>query len=295
MIGKVAAAWRAQPELRNPAMLDELMRLWVESEATRLTGERLRQQLVSGQPGPEGSAMKLALARLTQAISGLEMQLHGEAGLRYDDWTLRRPEIGRLHRTRARIPIPARQGQLDRGWNLGDSTQRNRRTGARFATRTPRGQGHCLEGPAPMTTANLLYTDTEDALRDTCPAAVRRALQARSGRHPLRPAPMWTSPASGKRSPPNSDSPDCWCPSRSAGQARAPARRPWSWRRSGARSRQFRFLSSAVLATVALLKTGETQTLRSLADGSTTGALTIPLSTPPGAYTATVPGSVRRA
>src|ERR1700757_2804767 len=26
MIGKVAAAWRAQPELRNPAMLDELMR-----------------------------------------------------------------------------------------------------------------------------------------------------------------------------------------------------------------------------------------------------------------------------
>jgi alkylation response protein AidB-like acyl-CoA dehydrogenase len=92
MIDNVVAAWRAQPELRNPAMLDELMRLWVESEATRLTGERLRQQLVSGQPGPEGSAMKLALARLTQAISGLEMQLHGEAGLRYDDWTLRRPD-----------------------------------------------------------------------------------------------------------------------------------------------------------------------------------------------------------
>ncbi len=93
MIGKVVAAWRAQPELRDPAMLDQLMRLWVESEATRLTGERLHQQLVSGQPGPEGSAMKLALARLTQAISGLEMQLQGEAGLRYDDWTLRQPEI----------------------------------------------------------------------------------------------------------------------------------------------------------------------------------------------------------
>ena len=92
MIGTVAAAWRAQPELRNPAMLDDLMRLWVESQALRLTGERLRQQLASGQPGPEGSAMKLALARLTQAISGFEMQLHGEAGLRYDDWTLRRPE-----------------------------------------------------------------------------------------------------------------------------------------------------------------------------------------------------------
>jgi alkylation response protein AidB-like acyl-CoA dehydrogenase len=93
MIGNVVAAWRAQPELRKPTMLDELMRLWVESEATRLTGERLRQQLLSGQPGPEGSAMKLALARLTQAISGLETQLHGEAALRYDDWTLRRPEM----------------------------------------------------------------------------------------------------------------------------------------------------------------------------------------------------------
>jgi alkylation response protein AidB-like acyl-CoA dehydrogenase len=92
MIGKVAAAWRAQPELRSPAMLDELMQLWVEAEAMRLTGERLRQQLASGQPGPEGSAMKLAFARLAQAISGFEVQLHGEAGLRYDDWTLRRPE-----------------------------------------------------------------------------------------------------------------------------------------------------------------------------------------------------------
>jgi alkylation response protein AidB-like acyl-CoA dehydrogenase len=93
MIGKVAAAWRAQPEPRNPALLDEVVRLWIESEAMRLTGERLNQQLASGQPGPEGSAMKLALARLTQAMSGLEMQLNGEAGLRYDDWTLSRPEI----------------------------------------------------------------------------------------------------------------------------------------------------------------------------------------------------------
>ena len=32
MIGKVADAWRAEPQLRNPAMHDELMRLWVEAE-----------------------------------------------------------------------------------------------------------------------------------------------------------------------------------------------------------------------------------------------------------------------
>jgi alkylation response protein AidB-like acyl-CoA dehydrogenase len=92
-IGKVTAAWRNQPELRDPAMHDELMRLWVDAEALRLTGERLRQQASTGQPGPEGAGMKVAFARLAQAISGFEVELHGEAGLRYDDWTMRRPEL----------------------------------------------------------------------------------------------------------------------------------------------------------------------------------------------------------
>ncbi len=92
MIGKVAGTWRTQPELRTPAMHDELMRLWVASEVARLAGERLRQRLAAGQPGPEGSGMKLAFARLAQTISGFEVELSGEAGLRYDDWTMRRPE-----------------------------------------------------------------------------------------------------------------------------------------------------------------------------------------------------------
>jgi alkylation response protein AidB-like acyl-CoA dehydrogenase len=59
----------------------------------RLAGERLRQQLAAGHPGPEGSAMKLAFARLNQAVSGLEVELLGEEGLRYDDWTMTRPDI----------------------------------------------------------------------------------------------------------------------------------------------------------------------------------------------------------
>jgi alkylation response protein AidB-like acyl-CoA dehydrogenase len=92
MIGKVTEAWRSEPALRNPAMHDELMRLWVESEVARLTGERLRQRLAAGQPGPEGAGMKITFARLAQAISGFEIQLHSESGLRYDDWTMRRPE-----------------------------------------------------------------------------------------------------------------------------------------------------------------------------------------------------------
>jgi alkylation response protein AidB-like acyl-CoA dehydrogenase len=91
-IGKVTEAWRKEPKLRNPAMHDELMRLWVETEVLRLAGERLRQQAVAGQPGPEGAGMKITFARLAQAISGFEIELHAEAGLRYDDWTMRRTE-----------------------------------------------------------------------------------------------------------------------------------------------------------------------------------------------------------
>ncbi len=91
MVGKVAEAWRAHPERRTPGTHQRLLELWVESEVLRMTGQRLRQKLAVGAPGPEGSAMKLTFARLAQELSGLEVELLGDDGLRYDDWTLRRP------------------------------------------------------------------------------------------------------------------------------------------------------------------------------------------------------------
>ncbi|WFB11098.1 acyl-CoA dehydrogenase family protein [Streptomyces sp. LX-29] len=93
MIGIVADTWRDRPELRTHDLHQRLLRLWVEAEVARLAGERLGQRLAHGEPGPEGSAMKLAFARLNQEISGLEVELLGEEGLGYDDWTLRRPEL----------------------------------------------------------------------------------------------------------------------------------------------------------------------------------------------------------
>ena len=92
MIGVVADAWRELPERRTHDAHQRLLRLWVEAEATRMTGVRLAQKLAAGSPGPEGSAMKLGFARLAQQLSGLEVELRGDDGLRYDDWTLRRPE-----------------------------------------------------------------------------------------------------------------------------------------------------------------------------------------------------------
>jgi alkylation response protein AidB-like acyl-CoA dehydrogenase len=91
LIGLLADTWRKRPELRTPGAHDALMRLWVQAEAARLTGVRLRQQLAAGQPGPEGSAAKLQFAKLNQQITSLELEILGEEALRYDDWTNRRP------------------------------------------------------------------------------------------------------------------------------------------------------------------------------------------------------------
>ena len=92
LIGLAARAWRDQPGQRTPGLHDRLLRLWADAEVARLAGERLRQSLAAGQPGPEGSAAKLVFARLNQEISEFEVELAGEDGLRYDDWTMRRPD-----------------------------------------------------------------------------------------------------------------------------------------------------------------------------------------------------------
>ncbi|WP_182906512.1 acyl-CoA dehydrogenase family protein [Microbispora sp. H13382] len=92
MMGVVAETWRSRPELRTHDLHQRLLKLWVDSEVMRLTAVRLREQLAAGHPGPEGSGMKLAFARLHQELSGLEVELLREDGLAYDDWTFRRPD-----------------------------------------------------------------------------------------------------------------------------------------------------------------------------------------------------------
>jgi alkylation response protein AidB-like acyl-CoA dehydrogenase len=91
MIGSAARTWREHPELRTPGLHDRVLRLWADAEVARLASDRLRQQLAAGQPGPEGSAAKIVFARLNQEISSFEVDLAGGDGLRYADWTMRRP------------------------------------------------------------------------------------------------------------------------------------------------------------------------------------------------------------
>jgi alkylation response protein AidB-like acyl-CoA dehydrogenase len=92
MIGSAARTWRQRAELRTPGLHDRMLRLWADAEVARLAGVRLRQQLAAGKPGPEGSGAKLVFARLNQEISEFEVELTGADGLRYDDWSMRRPD-----------------------------------------------------------------------------------------------------------------------------------------------------------------------------------------------------------
>ena len=182
--------WRQRPELRTPGMHDAVLRLWVAAEAARLAGERLRQQLAAGEPGPEGSA---AEARLRPAQPGdlrLELELLGEEGLRHDDWTMRRPSDRGLPRPHA----PGYRYLRAKGNSIeGGTSEILRNIIAERVLGLPHGdrvgQGRRVEGPASM--SDLLYTEVEDELRvepcGTCSADARRRWPP-SGPHRVRRA-----------------------------------------------------------------------------------------------------------
>lgn len=88
LIGRLLADWRAGGGA--PYLEHDLVDLWIEAEALRLFGNRLVQSRESG-PGAEGSGFKLAAAEFQQAAASFWVELAGEDGLRYSDWTMRRP------------------------------------------------------------------------------------------------------------------------------------------------------------------------------------------------------------
>lgn len=92
-IGFLTRSWRENPHRRDPAVYEDVLKLWVDAEAARLTTARLRQQMEAGLPGPEGSGAKLSYARLAQQTASVEVDLAGAEGLRYDDYSMRRPDL----------------------------------------------------------------------------------------------------------------------------------------------------------------------------------------------------------
>jgi alkylation response protein AidB-like acyl-CoA dehydrogenase len=92
-IAMLVDTWSNAPQhRRTPAALDEVMRLWVRAETLRLTNMRASANRRAGNPGPEGSVAKLALAELNQEITSVAVSLRGADGMVGFDYTFRRPE-----------------------------------------------------------------------------------------------------------------------------------------------------------------------------------------------------------
>lgn len=107
--GAIAEAMEVFAKKGRPAAsLDDLMQLWCGSEALRLTSLRAAAQRKQGNPGPEGSVVKLANAELNQKIYEFCVDLGDEETLLYPDYTMRRPEFAGVHSdTSQRAPIQA--------------------------------------------------------------------------------------------------------------------------------------------------------------------------------------------
>lgn len=128
---------------------------------------------------------------------------------------------------------------------------------------------------------DLLYSDTEEALRDSVrrlfadrcpPEAVTRAYDSA----PQEFSDVWHSLAA------DLGMAGLLVPEQLGGAGAGAREAAVVMEEIGRAVAPVPFLSSAVLATVALLHAGDTETVKGLAAGSLTAALTVPLSTAPG-------------
>jgi alkylation response protein AidB-like acyl-CoA dehydrogenase len=81
-IRDLLGVWNALPaESKDEAARDEVMKLWIRAEILRLTNIRASQARKMGDPGPEGSIAKLAMAELNKDIYDAAVTLQGAEGM----------------------------------------------------------------------------------------------------------------------------------------------------------------------------------------------------------------------
>jgi alkylation response protein AidB-like acyl-CoA dehydrogenase len=76
----------------DPVRRDRLMQLWIENEVLRYVNARGAANARAGNPGPEGSIAKLALANLNKSTYEFCIDLLGADGLIDYDYTFKRPD-----------------------------------------------------------------------------------------------------------------------------------------------------------------------------------------------------------
>jgi alkylation response protein AidB-like acyl-CoA dehydrogenase len=93
-IRELVKVWQELPEDRKePATRDAVMKLWIRAEVHRLTNIRASQNRKMGDPGPEGSIGKMAMAELNKDIYSAAVDLLGADGMLYGAYDRKRPEI----------------------------------------------------------------------------------------------------------------------------------------------------------------------------------------------------------
>jgi alkylation response protein AidB-like acyl-CoA dehydrogenase len=94
-IAQAVDLWRSSQ--RRPGDRDRLMRLWVETEVTRLTNMRARHMQATATPGPQGSVAKLAFAEINQRTFEFCVDVLGPDGALYPaGFALRQPDRAAL-------------------------------------------------------------------------------------------------------------------------------------------------------------------------------------------------------
>jgi alkylation response protein AidB-like acyl-CoA dehydrogenase len=115
-VASLLMLWRERPDLRTPELHSRLLQIWVKAETARLANVRIRQQMLAGRPGPEGSAAKLTFAANNQEATRLRLELAGDEGLAYDDWTLHAVDQGMsAHRPASYHYLRARANSIEGG------------------------------------------------------------------------------------------------------------------------------------------------------------------------------------
>ncbi len=101
---------------KDPVVRDRIAQLLIESQVLRLNAYRgITGQMKRGFPGPEGSLGKWHWAEINQSLTELALDIRG------------RPRWRRIGRRPVGLPLPAREGQLDRGRDDRDPQEHRRR------------------------------------------------------------------------------------------------------------------------------------------------------------------------
>ena len=100
---------------RDPASLDEVMKLWSRAEVLRLTNIRANQNRKMGDPGPEGSIAKMAFADLNKDIYAKVIDLMGAEGMLYGSYEMVRPETAMMFETMQKAFLRSRANSIEGG------------------------------------------------------------------------------------------------------------------------------------------------------------------------------------